>query len=399
MTIAALLKKQINWFYVLSALFACWFATGNWYFLWKIYLLNKEIGIVDSICFAAGLLVEIPSGAIADIFGRRKTLVIATLLMAIGYTLMGLAHSGLMLLLTYLVFAVGYAFYSGADDALMYDNLVAHGAEHLWKQVTTNKTIFIRIASLSATAIGGLLFAINIRLPAIVRGLFFLFMLIPLSQLPENYGKNNLEKSFKEYSRHIGDGIKQLFVPSTRMLLPLLVVIQSVIGTIYVSGLLRPLLLAQAGFDGIQQPYILGIAGILTVFILLYLQKNWGRISDVTIIWILSFSVAGCFFWLSFFPTQFWLPILMLIQIIQGIFDPLTSEFINHHIASSHRATALSTLSLLQSVPYVIAAPLIGVAADTGQFFTITFGMMLTIITALLFTGWMSVRSNVAALR
>jgi MFS family permease len=388
------LNSQIRWFQILSALFACWFATGSWYFLWRLYLENQQIGIIDSICFAAGLLLEIPSGAMADILGRRKTLILACILMAIGYVAMGLSFSGGMILLSYFIFTIGYSFYSGADDALMYDSLVENKKESQWKKVITTKNIIMRLSAITATFIGGYLFTINMRLPALVRGLFFLLMLIALIKLPENYGRSDFKNSFQEYAKHIKDGVKQLLLPGITPLLPLFVVIGSLTGTIYVSGLLRPLLLDHAGYDGVQQSYIIGAAGLVTVIFLMFLRKYWELFSESAFIWILSLLIAGCFIWLSFASTQYWILVLVLIQIIQGIFAPLTSEFINSKIASTHRATALSALSLFQSLPYVIAAPLLGAAADTGQFFHINFGLMVLAISSILLAFWLNFRKN-----
>lgn len=383
------LNNQIRWFYLLSALFACWFATGNWYFLWKLYLTNGQIGIFDSICFTAGMLVEIPSGAIADLFGRKKTLITACLLMAIGYTAMGLATSGGMILVTYLIFTIGFGFYSGADDALMYDRLIVDHQQDRWKEITATKNILARIAALIATGLGGYFFVLNDRLPAIVRGLFFLLMLIPLAKLPENYGRADIEKSFKKYGAHIWDGINQLSLPTIRHMLPVLVAVGSVTSTIYVGGLLRPLLLAEAGHGGEEQSYILAAVSIITVLLLLYFRKSWRFFSEHKLIWFLSGLTAICFVWLGALPASSWLFVLMLLQVIQGIFLPLTSEFINRQIGSSHRATALSSLSLLQNLPYVIVAPLIGAAADTRQFGSINLGILGILLVSMLLSGWM----------
>lgn len=377
------LKRQITAFYIVIALYSCFFATGNWYFLWKLYLTNHGIGLVDGLCYAAGILAEIPSGAIADMFGRKKAIVLSAILMGIGYTITGFAFSGAVILVGYLIYSVGASFYSGSDDALMYDHLKKHNQEHQWKHIVTNKNIYSRIAALSATFLGGLLFALNFRLPSITRGVFFLLMLIPLIVLPENYGTENPDKSFKKYMLHIAQGMKQLLLPSILKLLPLFIIVGSFVGTTYVGGILRPLLLAKAGFNGVTQGYVITFAGIITTIILLLYKRNLNKTSGSSSIWMMSIVTLLCFSMLSIVPSYFWLPLLVLIQILQGLFIPATSDYINHKIPSSHRATTLSTLSLTQSLPYVFAAPLIGSLADHSNYSMITWGIATAIFIAI----------------
>ena len=384
------LQNQITSFYIISSLQACFFATANWYFLWKLFLTNGGIGIVDGLCFTVGLLVEIPSGAIADIFGRKKTLMIAVVLMGIGYMITGFAVAGSMILAGYMIYSIGSAFYSGSDDALMYDHLKENKQEGAWKQIVTTKNIYARIAALTATLLGGFLFAYNFRLPAITRGLFFLLMLIPLMILPENYGKENPEKTFKNYLSHIVDGLRQLLIPSIAKLLPLFVILGSVVGTMYVGGLLRPLLLAKAGFNGVTQSYIITFAGVLTAIALWIYKKNLDKISDTLAIWLMTIVTVLCFSLMGLLAPAYWLLMLILIQSIQGLFIPTVSDLVNHQIPSTHRATTLSALSLTQSIPYVIAAPIIGILADRSDYSAITWGITGLIMLAILASFYLS---------
>lgn len=377
------LKRQIIAFYFLVALYACFFATGNWYFLWKLYLTNKGIGLVDAASFAAGFFMQIPSGAIADLFGRRKTIIFAAIVMAIGYSITGFAISGGLILIGYLIYSVGASFYSGADESLMYDNLKKYGQEDQWKKIVTNKYIITISAALSATILGGLLFGISVRLPSIVRGVFFLLMLAPAIFLPENFGKKSSEKvKFKEYLQHIKDGMKQIMIPGVLKVVPLVAVIGGVLTTMYVGGILRPLLFVKAGYGGQSQSYFIGIAGIITALALMIYKKYLSHVSSLFIIWVIGFITLFSFFVLNVLPSNYWLLFLIIIQMMQGLYTPVTSDIINHQVSSKHRATTLSTLQLIQSLPYIVLAPLVGALADSSHYQLIIGG-----ITAIVFLG------------
>ncbi|HUD06936.1 MAG TPA: hypothetical protein VMR34_03555 [Candidatus Saccharimonadales bacterium] len=113
-------KRAIKSFYTISAYWSVFFATGNWLFFWRIYLTNGKIGVVDAICFLVGMIAQVPTGAIADKIGRRRTMIIGTILMGIGYASVGFAFNGGIILAGYLVYSIGSSFYSGADDAYLF---------------------------------------------------------------------------------------------------------------------------------------------------------------------------------------------------------------------------------------------------------------------------------------
>lgn len=80
--------------------------------------------------FGAGMFVfEIPTGVIADKFGRKLSLVLGSLLMGGGFSLFAFTESFPVLALAELVCAVGMTLLSGADTALFYELMVADGSE------------------------------------------------------------------------------------------------------------------------------------------------------------------------------------------------------------------------------------------------------------------------------
>lgn len=61
--------------------------------VWVLYLaycgLNlAEIGIVEGIYHATGIIFEIPSGAVADLLGRKKSMVLGRLCIAVSCVVM-----------------------------------------------------------------------------------------------------------------------------------------------------------------------------------------------------------------------------------------------------------------------------------------------------------------------
>lgn len=86
------------------------------------------------------LLLEIPSGALADTVGRKKLVVFAAILMILemGLLLFAPINGGMILLsmciLNRLLSGISEAAASGADQALAYDTLEVKGKAHLWEE-------------------------------------------------------------------------------------------------------------------------------------------------------------------------------------------------------------------------------------------------------------------------
>ncbi len=73
------------------------------------------------------VLLEVPSGYVSDLLGRRGCLILAGLLHGVAYSLLAWASSFWGFVLFELAAAVGVCFYSGTDVALLYDSLEALG--------------------------------------------------------------------------------------------------------------------------------------------------------------------------------------------------------------------------------------------------------------------------------
>jgi len=94
---------------------------------WIIYILEHglttiQVGIAESILHIALFLSEIPSGLIADIYGRKTSLIISRFL-AVFYAIgMIFTESFTFFSFLFIFLGISDAFSSGADSALLYDS-------------------------------------------------------------------------------------------------------------------------------------------------------------------------------------------------------------------------------------------------------------------------------------
>ena len=98
----------------------------------------EQFGILNGVWAATIVLLEVPSGALADTLGRRKLLILAGCLMVLEMAVLLVAPVGggvlmfWLFVLNRILSGAAEAAASGADEALAYDSLRAAGQERQW---------------------------------------------------------------------------------------------------------------------------------------------------------------------------------------------------------------------------------------------------------------------------
>ena len=123
-------RKQIRTLYLMTTVGYFQIAAASWVALLALRGFSLlQIGMLESIFHIVSLCFELPSGVVADVFGRRKTLIASQMASLISGTLMifstGFATTALALGCS----ALSYNLASGTREALAYDNLKQNGDE------------------------------------------------------------------------------------------------------------------------------------------------------------------------------------------------------------------------------------------------------------------------------
>ena len=108
-----------------------------------------------------GILAEVPSGAVADRFSRRGALVAAGVLQAAGYLLWIVLPGFPAFAAGFVLWGLGGALMSGAQEALLYDGLVAVAAQEHYARVQGWVTGAGLVAQLPAAVAATLLFSLG----------------------------------------------------------------------------------------------------------------------------------------------------------------------------------------------------------------------------------------------
>ncbi len=368
-------------FYRLTGLTNLWFLAGNWIFYWLRFMTYGQLGTMDALCFLFGLFMEIPSGAIADIIGKRKAIILAMILASAGFLMMGSANSIPPLWIGFLLAQAGWAFYSGAAEALAYDSLVDIQKEDQFDKVISASGSIATITTVLGTLTGGVMYYFYDRSSHLAMGVGYLIAFFVALKLIEP--KTDTEKfDLKNWWITLVDGSKQLGLPSLR---PFIIVILTLMGAEYMYewGLLKPAIATSFGFMDKSQAVIFAGLGLLNAFLVRRLPGLRNRVSDKRGLYLLTI-VMGIGFLLATLPLKIFGLIPMLLIAISGyLVYPWISIVVNQKIDPKHRATALSAVALLTKIPYVVLAILAGKMIENGQLTTFNFYVGVVIIIAM----------------
>lgn len=109
----------------------------------------EQFAILNIVWALTIVLAEVPSGALADVVGRKRLLVFAAVMMVIEMSLIVFAPIGastllfLMFLVNRICSGLSEAAASGADEALAYDSLKALGREDDWSKMLARTTYIV----------------------------------------------------------------------------------------------------------------------------------------------------------------------------------------------------------------------------------------------------------------
>lgn len=206
------LRKQIRTLYITGVL-GNLSITGAWVTILAARGFSLvQIGFAETIFHITSLICEIPSGLLADIYGRKKMLVLSNLMAIVGDIVMALSGGFAIVCLSMPFHAMAYNFASGSGDALAYDSMKLCNKEVGYEKYTSNQSIIYRLANGASTLCAGVALWMGYRPAYIISALMGTVTLLVTQQLKEvhietedkadNQSDNQLEKKSENKSEN-----------------------------------------------------------------------------------------------------------------------------------------------------------------------------------------------------
>lgn len=359
------MRRNISIAYILSFLRNSWFWMGIWVFYYLRFTNYAGIGFIETAMIIAFILSEIPTGVVADLFGKKRTLTISFILQTLGMFCLAFSQNIIWLSVGVFLAGIGGSFYSGTLDALVYESLKTTHEEEKY-----DKTIsFVNSISLIAPAlcglIGGYFYLIQPNLPFILNA-FFYAVGIPLTFF---LTEPVLEKSHSSplgILMQIRFGFHQLF-KNKKVIHQTILLFAIGFVVVICLEMLNDFLGIEFGFTPTQLSIFwsgLYILCALATHTTPYLKKYISYKSMILILGIL----IGCSLIISPFVGIIIGGVSIAIRaIFQSMYANISSVLINQDTDSAYRTTTLSAFNLLKYIPYVFSAYFLGTLSDTSS--------------------------------
>ena len=209
------LRKQIRTLYITGVL-GNLSITGAWVTILAARGFSLvQIGFAETIFHITSLICEIPSGLLADIYGRKKMLVLSNLMAIVGDIVMALSGGFAIVCLSMPFHAMAYNFASGSGDALAYDSMKLCNKEAGYERYTSNQSIIYRLANGASTLCAGVALWMGYRPAYIISALMGTVTLLVTLQLKEihietedkadNKSDNQSEKKSEKETREAAE--------------------------------------------------------------------------------------------------------------------------------------------------------------------------------------------------
>ncbi len=211
------IKKQINLLYITSML-GNLSVTGAWVAILAARGFSLvEIGFAETVFHITSLICEIPSGILADIYGRKKMLLVSHMMAIIGNTIMVFSNGIGMVCLSFVFHALMYNFASGSGDALAYDSLKSVKQESRYEKYFSNQLIIYRIGTAVSTLCAGMALFMGYRLAYVISAFWHVPILLLTMSLVEvkietkdTERKQQVNRILRELVKYFADSLRFL---------------------------------------------------------------------------------------------------------------------------------------------------------------------------------------------
>jgi len=150
------LQRNLKLYPWYAGLFHAYFWLPVYFLFFQSKLDLADVLLLESVYFASVVAMEVPSGWFSDMFGRKRTLIAASLFLCAAYILFLQANSFNMFAIAQMLLAAGIAFNSGTDTSFLLETTQALGIQDEYGAREANATRFNFLGTAVAAVLGGL---------------------------------------------------------------------------------------------------------------------------------------------------------------------------------------------------------------------------------------------------
>lgn len=337
--------------------------------IWVLYLtycgLNlAEIDIMEGIYHATSIVCEIPSGAVADLLGRKRSMVLSRICTAVSCMVMLCAKSFWLFAISFIIQALGNNLNSGSEEALVYDSIKYMGQEERYLNVCGKLDVIVEISQGISTVLGGILAEYSYFWcygACLVIALLALFPVFLMTEVPCTDSEQKPETVTKVVVQHFKTSFEIL--QSDCCIFKIIFYYSVIFATETLLFFYSQQYYFELGYNKIFISLILlavGGASCLGAVMSGRLFQKWGK----KVVAFASFVIALALMCYGFGNIVVSVVAFASAGFFNSMLYPIQLDALNQRIPSKQRATLISVNSMFFSVAMIVMFPLAGAMAD-----------------------------------
>lgn len=320
----------------------------------------QQIFTLQAVFGGALIAFDAPAGYLADLFGRKKTLLIGSIISALGFQFLWFGTTFAEFVVYEFILGLGLSLQSGCDVAILYNSLEklrlhGSGAGYLGRRLT-----YSTIGEGMASLLGGFLAGISLKAPAIAMAISAWIPVCVAAMIYEPEGQTLSNASHLQNFRMIGQAV---FGHSKLLTFTILAFIFYGFATFVAVWSLQPYWTSR-GLSFHLFGYLWALNNFLVAFVARYAYLLERRLGSVTIvIMIATLPVIG-YFGMGLTPGLFGLLFTLCFPVCRAFNQVIFQDGINRRVPPEMRATVNSVASLGMRGLFLFFGPLVGRALD-----------------------------------
>lgn len=318
----------------------------------------SQVFIIQSIFNLAVMLLEIPTGYVSDIVGRRRAIIIASFALPAGLAIYAFSHNFWAFAAAEIVLAIGWGLRSGTDSALVYETLLKMKRKNDFRRFEGKAAFFERLGDATASILGGLIALISLTMP------FYVNIVTSMALIPISFMLLEPKRANVINHDHLKEMINAVKFAINHPKVGPLMLYFSVIFAVSITGVwtyyfyYRSLGLSVAWFGIIHAGF--GLLSGLGSMQAHKIEATIGRKTTLYTMLIIGMNLIL----LGLVKSVFMIPFILLNGFLLGLAWPLLNDYINKLVKSNIRATVLSTASMGKGLLFAIFATSFGFVTD-----------------------------------
>lgn len=338
---------------------------------YQLFLLERgmdllQINLINVAYMAANFFLEIPTGAIADVWGRKRSTQTGIIFLGLSFLIYYLADSFWIYVLAEIIGAIGATSISGALEAWYIDGQKIYGEHESYDKTFAREQQWAQFGVVFGSVIGAQVGQINLAYPWLL-GLgasIIVFLIVSLimkndQRHPEKKIKLSLAPILKTSKESINYGLKN------QMIIRLIAIGFILSASLMAINMQWPPLFQSFGWEVKDLGWLFALIAIFNALggrLAPHFKKRHSQ-EIHALIFSQAITVIGIIGAGLIFGPRATLVFFLLHQAGRGMFKPLHRDLLNQAIEHDNRATILSFSEMTGKLGGVIGLLISGLLA------------------------------------